>query len=89
MGFDLASISRHIFSPDRIAQTFRCAGTTEVETCAKKPARRQGKSQRNKGQAQVQETEGGRTLFETLKRMEPAKGIEPPTYGLRNRCSTD
>ncbi len=21
--------------------------------------------------------------------MEPAKGIEPPTYGLRNRCSTD
>src|SRR2546427_13285080 len=22
-------------------------------------------------------------------KMEPAKGIEPPTYGLRNRCSTD
>ncbi len=21
--------------------------------------------------------------------LEPAKGIEPPTYGLRNRCSTD
>jgi hypothetical protein len=24
-----------------------------------------------------------------VENMEPAKGIEPPTYGLRNRCSTD
>ena len=24
-----------------------------------------------------------------LKNMEPASGIEPPTYGLRNRSSTD
>jgi hypothetical protein len=23
------------------------------------------------------------------EKAEPAKGIEPPTYGLRNRCSTD
>ena len=23
------------------------------------------------------------------QKLEPAKGIEPPTYGLRNRCSTD
>jgi hypothetical protein len=23
------------------------------------------------------------------RRMEPARGIEPPTYGLRNRCSTN
>jgi hypothetical protein len=33
----------------------------------------------------------GRSLagHKLLKRLEPAKGIEPPTYGLRNRCSTD
>jgi hypothetical protein len=30
-----------------------------------------------------------RTLWACLKSVEPAKGIEPPTYGLRNRCSTD
>jgi hypothetical protein len=40
-----------------------------------------------------------RTVFETLVRLEsfesagfakvePMSGIEPPTYGLRNRCST-
>ena len=23
-----------------------------------------------------------------IEGLEPAKGIEPPTYGLRNRCST-
>jgi hypothetical protein len=32
---------------------------------------------------------GSFELFISLKTMEPAKGIEPPTYGLRNRCSTD
>ena len=28
-------------------------------------------------------------IFEMKRMLEPAKGIEPPTYGLRNRCSTD
>src|SRR6266566_5973791 len=27
-------------------------------------------------------------LVQDIDNMEPAKGIEPPTYGLRNRCST-
>ena len=29
-----------------------------------------------------------RKLRKWLILMEPASGIEPPTYGLRNRCST-
>ena len=31
--------------------------------------------------------ESTETAF-SIEKLEPASGIEPPTYGLRNRCST-